>query len=337
MKVTLKDISEATGFSISTVSRVIRGESGAPDKSSKKIISKALELGYPIQNKRKVLPAVQAATFALITEFRPGEFYSSFVRGFIDSAEEKNVRISMFNSNPVIEELKPVLSHIRVLGYHGAILFLPGLSESDYQKALEASPDDFSIISCSNIDHSIVDTVTFDSYQGASLVARHFHEQGFEKMGIIEGPKKLTEARFRVNGFTDYVNHVAEKSVVWTFPGDYSAESGVRAFHAYQESDIKPEAIFALNDEMAVGFMETAKAHGVNIPQDLAIAGYDNLPQCESHHPNITSVDTNYNKLGRTAIEQMMSLFKNPQTPDGIVSMIPVGLKVRGSSLRVKD
>ncbi len=88
---------------------------------------------------------------------------------------------------------------------------------------------------------------------------------------------------------------------------------------------------------MAVGFMETAKAHGVNIPQDLAIAGYDNLPQCESHHPNITSVDTNYNKLGRTAIEQMMSLFKNPQTPDGIVSMIPVGLKVRDSSLRVKD
>ncbi|HBX65859.1 MAG TPA: hypothetical protein DEG32_06770, partial [Balneolaceae bacterium] len=56
-----------------------------------------------------------------------------------------------------------------------------------------------------------------------------------------------------------------------------------------------------------------------------------------SHHPNITSVDTNYNKLGRTAIEQMMSLFKNPQTPDGIVSMIPVGLKVRDSSLRVKD
>jgi LacI family transcriptional regulator len=259
MKVTLKDISEATGFSISTVSRVIRGEGGTPDKSTKEIIAKALELGYPIQNKRKILPAVQAASFAIITELRPGEFYSSFLNGFIQSAEEKDIRISIYNSKPVFDELMPVLSHIRILGYHGAILFLPGLSEIDYQKALKSTPDDFSIISCSNIDHSIVDTVTFDSYQGASLVARHFHEQGFEKMGIIEGPKKLTEARFRVNGFTDYINHVAKKSIVWSFTGDYSAGSGVKAFHDYQESKIKPEAIFALNDEMAVGFMETAK------------------------------------------------------------------------------
>jgi DNA-binding LacI/PurR family transcriptional regulator len=337
MKVTLKDISEATGFSVSTVSRVIRGEGGTAEESVKEIITTALELGYPIHNRSKILPGIQTATFALITDFRTGEFYSSFVRGFVESGQEKDIRISLFHSEPDSEQLVSTLNHLRILGYHGAILFITDLNEDDYRQMQDSLPLDFSIISCSNIDHSIVDTVTFDSYQGASLVARHFDRQGFEKLGIIEGPKKLTEARFRFNGFTDYIKHVAEKEVVWSFTGDYTAESGAKAFEAYHESDNKPEAIFALNDEMAVGFIEAAKLKGVKIPQDVAIAGYDDLPLCKAHFPNLTSVHTDYTKLASKAIDQVLAHYNDPKPQDGIVSMIPVSLKVRDSSLLKRD
>lgn len=338
MKVTLKDVSEATGFSISTISRAIRGEGRISEENRKKILASAHKLGYPLPSTGRAIPDNFPIYIALITQFRTGEFYSSFLAGFLEAAENKKVQIGLFSvPSSNLDSVDTLLEQLRVLGFSAAIFFIPELNEAQYRHILHATPKDFPILSCSNIDNSVLDTVTFDAYQGATLVARHFHEQGFKKLGMIEGPSAMPESRFRTNGFHDYITHVAnDERIVWTFRGDYTLESGTEAFYVFHQLEEKPEAIFAANDAMAVGFMEAARKEGYVIPRDVAIAGYDNLPICETHFPKITSVNTDYCRLGENTIDTLLTRLESPTEHQGIVSLVPVSLAIRGSSIKDK-
>lgn len=332
MKVTLKDISDATGFSVSTISRAVRGEGRISDENRRKILASAHSLGYPLPTTGRAIPEDQPPYIALITQFREGEFYASFAVGFMESAHHKNVTLSIFGIDQDISSIPSLIERLRAAGFTGAILFAPELNEEKYEHILHSTPNDFPIISCSNIDSSVLDTVTFDAYQGATLVARHFHSREYKKLGIIEGPSAMPESRFRSNGFKDYITHVAQEEIVWSYRGDYTLESGTEAFEAFHKLEDKPSAVFACNDAMAVGFMEAARKFGYEIPKDVAIVGYDNLPICNNHFPRITSVDTSYRKLADNTIENLMSRVGKPDEHQGIVSMVPVKLKIRESS-----
>ncbi len=332
MKVTLKHIAEDTGFSQSTISRAIRGEGRISEKNKAKILKSAQRLGYQIPSQTRPLPDDFPTYIALITNFRTGEFFASFIVGFQQAAINKGIEISMFSVAGGQRKATDILSECVTLGYKGAILFVPEFGRQDYEEILANAPEDFPIISCSNIDNTIIDTVTFDAYQGAILVAKHLHKQGYNKFGLIEGPSIMPESRFRTNGFNDYLVHMAHLEITWRYQGDYTLESGARAFDSFLNLEEKPEAIFAANDAMAVGFMEKARQKGYDIPNDVAVVGYDNLPICETHYPTISSVNTDYCRLGENAIESIITRLNQPIAQQGIVSLVPVSLVERGSS-----
>ena len=332
MKVTLKHISEATGFSVSTISRAVRGEGRISEENRRRILASAHELGYPLPTNGRSMPEDQPPYVALITQFRSGEFYSSFSVGFMEAAYKKKIIISLFGVDQDLKSVPKLIEQLRAIGFTAAVIFAPELGEEEYRHILHSTPSDFPIISCSNIDNSVLDTVTFDAYQGATLVAKHFHSKGYKKLGIIEGPSEMPESRFRSNGFNDYVRHIAEEELIWSYRGDYTLESGMRAFEAFHSLDEKPEAVFATNDAMALGFMENASKYGYEFPKDVAIAGYDNLPICENHYPKITSVNTDYTRLAENTIDNLLSRLEKPDEHQGIVSMVPVTLVVRESS-----
>lgn len=338
MKVTLQNISDDTGFSISTISRAVRGKGRISESNRKKIIASARKLGYPlresrINNKNKTL------SVAIITNFQTGEFYSSFFVGFKEAVKDmaKDVNVSLFSVGPDLEAIDSLISDICSLGYSAAVMFIPQLKEHQYRHILNTKPKDFPIVSCSNIDNSVLDTVTFDAYQGAVLVSKHFYEQGYRKLGIIEGPFEAPEARFRTNGFSDYIKQTGDAEITWQYPGDYTHESGIEAFESFHQLKEKPEAVFAVNDAMALGFIETARKAGYDIPGDVGLAGYDNLPFCEYHYPKITSVNTDYKLLAENTLENLINRLQGQgDRHQGIVSLVPVSLIVRQSSISGK-
>lgn len=337
MKVTLKDISDATGFSVSTISRAVRGEGRISEENRRKILASAHELGYPLPTNGRNIPKDQPPYIALITQFHDGEFYASFFNGFASAAQTRGVCVSLFSVTHDINTVASLIEKLRNLGYSAAVIFVPELKEEHYLHILHSTPKDFPIISCSNIDNSVLDTVTFDAYQGAALTAKHFYEHGYRKMGIIEGPHEMPEARFRTNGFTDFLKQKNDAELTWDFKGDYTLEAGVQAFRNYENLSNKPQAVFAANDAMALGFMEAAREAGYHFPDDIALVGYDNLPMCENHYPKISSVETNYTRLAENTLNNLIARMSKPVTHQGIVSLVPVSLKVRQSSVPVQE
>lgn len=335
MKVTLKDISDDTGFSVSTVSRAVRGKGRISQPNRKKIIASARKLGYPMPENGHDRLKNKTLSVAIITNFQTGEFYASFFVGFMEASQNREMNISLFSIKPELDAINTLIVEIRSLGYSAAVMFIPQLKENQYRHILENKPKDFPVISCSNIDNSVFDTVTFDAYQGATLVSKHFYSEGYRKMGIIEGPYEAPEARFRTNGFSDYIKQTNDAEISWYYKGDYTHESGIEAFESFDKLSSKPEAIFAANDAMALGFIETARKSGYDIPGDVALAGYDNLPFCKYHYPQITSVNTDYRLLAENTLNNLISrLEREDDKHQGIVSLVPVTLEIRHSSLK---
>ncbi|MEX2398140.1 MAG: LacI family DNA-binding transcriptional regulator [Balneolales bacterium] len=332
MKVTLNDIAKATGFSISTVSRALRGEGRISEDHRHEILARAHELGYELPTDRRSPPNDLPPHIAIITQFQTDKFCASFFDGFTNAAKEKNIQVSLFSVSHDYTQVDVLINNLRMFGYTAAVIFVPQLKEKQYKRILHTIPKDFPVISCSNINNPVLDTITFDAYRGAFLVANHFYQQGYRTFGLIEGPREKPEARFRTNGFADFAKQ-HDVEITWSYTGDYSIEQGIKAYDDFLDHKAnKPRAVFAANDAMALGFMESARAEGWKFPSDIALAGFDNTPICRYHYPQITSVNTDYTHLGLNVIDTLLSRLGRSVKQQGIVSLVPVSLKVRQSS-----
>lgn len=333
MKTTLKDIAEATGYSISTVSRVLNGSGKISTKVQNEVLLCAERLKYPISKINVSYSADSHKHVALvITGYHLGEFYSSFFQGFNLAAAHSDVQLYMMSIDKPKKEVKHILNELSKKYFHGVILFAPEFNREDYEDLQKKLPPLFPIISNGLIESPAFSTITFDHYSGGHMAAMHFERRNFTKVGVIKGPLFKTESRFRYNGFRDYVTQSHAMELVWEYEGNFLYDSGIKAFEDFQKSKEKPQAIFSSNDLMGKAFMDAAQYKGYSFPDDIALIGFDDLPMCEQGHPTITSIKTDFEKLGTATINELLDKMVNPAPQKGILSMVPVSLCIRESA-----
>lgn len=333
MKVTLKDIAEDTGFSISTVSRVLNGSNKISTKTRREIYQSAKKLKYPVYRSINGDSLIDTLTVNLVlTRFHIGEFYASFYHGFNVAAQKHNIQLSMTSLRCSFEQSLKRIKKLSNSKNDGLIIFAPEFRNPEYQRVYEALPENYPIVSNGLIENPVFSTVTFDGYSGGFLAAEHFKKQGYRSCGIIRGAFDAVESRYRSNGFRDYIFQEANMELNWDYHGDFSFESGKDAFKEFQQLENKPRAVFASNDAMCHAFMEEALMHNYDVPEDIAVIGYDDLPICERHRPSISSIHTDYKKLGEVTMEKLKELLSNPKQEKGVLSLVPVTLTKRESS-----
>ena len=327
MRTTLKQVADDTGLSIATVSRALRRDKRRYSKNEEKIYASARKLGYPFIGE---LNNEEQLTIALVTEVHQGEFYSSLFNGFYNSSKNSESDIVFVN---LAKHSDDPVQHIINLSkkYSGICLFLPNLEKIDY-KRIRQGVGKYPIISLTPMKNPTIDTVSFDSYSGGYMIAKHFEEQGYKNFGIVSGPGDAVDAVFRKNGFVDHISEKEDLKLVWEYKGDFSSESGRDAFNDYKNQNIPNMAIFGCNDHTCFGFMKRALEAGYKIPKDFIIAGYDNLSFCENFTPELTSVATNFDILGKRAIRTIENMVNDSNEIIRQFSMVPVEIVIRSST-----
>ena len=334
MRATLKQVADNTGLSIATVSRALRRKKRRYSVNEEKIYAAARKLGYPFIGESD---SSDKTTIAVVTEIRQGEFYSSLFHGLHLATRDSKSDIVFINVSGRVDsnynwEDDPVDYIIKLSKkYSGICLFLPGLDKESYN-AIKEGVGTYPIVSLIPGKNLKVDTVSFDSYSGGYMVAKHFEEVGYTNMGIITGPNNVMDSSFRKNGFVDHINERKSLNISWSFEGDFSSEAGSKAFLDFKEKGMKRVAIFGCNDHSCFGFMKAATEHGYKIPEDFIIAGFDNLSFCESITPELTSISTNFESLGKQAIRTIENMVSEKEEIIGQVSMIPVKIIIRKST-----
>lgn len=333
-KVTLQDIAEDTGLSVSTVSRVLSQKGNISKKTESIVFESAHRLHYPLSFDQTPFELRENIKVALVTKHYPGEFFASLFDGFDESARKMGIHLHLVSLTHTAVHADDLIDELRKTSFDAAVIFMPDYHESDYQSLLRQEASDFPLVSIAPIASPLLDTVTFDNYRGGHLVASHFKDQGFQKVGIVHGPITKSEAMLRKNGFIDFIRATGSMELVWEIEGDYSLASGKAAFEAFKGLSCKPEAVFCSNDAMTLGFVHDAIREEYHIPEDVAVAGFDDLPACALYTPTITSVHTPYASLGKKALEIVFDRLKNPHHPHhaGYMNLIPVSLSIRESS-----
>lgn len=333
MKTTLKDIAEDTGFSVATVSRVLNGSNKISSETQDIILKSARDLKYLSPGNNNSETSTQFLNVALIaSDFKEGEFYVSFFHGLNKASKENNIRLSLISILDPDQELSRLIKEISLHYYDAAILFIPGFTRSQYVKLQKKIPNGFPVISNALIENPVFPTVTFDGYSGGYLAAQHFKTKSYHKLGMIQGPFERPESRYRSNGFKDYIQQHSPLQLTWTYEGDFTFEAGQKSFAEFKKLENKPRAIFGGNDDMANGFMEAAKSEGIDFPDDIAIIGYDDLPVCRHNQPTISSIKTDYQKLGDATMKLLRQKSSSPEQKSSMLSFVPVSIVERKSS-----
>jgi LacI family transcriptional regulator len=153
--------------------------------------------------------------------------------------------------------------------------------------------------------------VNIDNRWGGYVATQHLLDQGRERIGLITGPLTWWSAQQRRVGWQDALEEAgmgAEESL--QVEGTWSAASGERGLRRLLEQRPDVDAVFASNDQMALGALKAARAMGLRVPEDLAVIGFDDVPESAFYSPPLSTVRQDLNKLGRGAVRELGRLIE---------------------------
>ena len=305
MSVRLEDIAKETGFSISTVSRVLSNSSyPVSEQIRDKVLRVAGAMGYEPNIAARSLRTDRTDTIGIIIDDLLSPFTPPIVRGIQDYLNENGFLSLIVNSdwNPDQEQaaIKTLLSRP-----------VDGIIFVEYSHRTTSD-----VLERSNKPHVFVhrlfgspikNSVVPDDYYGASLATGHLIGLGHNYIGYINGPENWHTSHARLSGYQDTLashNLLFEPSLVQ--PGDWEIESGYAAAKNLLKLTERPTAIFAANDLMALGAIYAIQDTGLNVPRDIAVVGYDNRNFTKTFRPRITTVSMPVIEMGGVAAELLL-------------------------------
>lgn len=330
-KTTIYEIAKKVGVSTATVSRVLNDSPRVSDKTKKRILKAMREMNYAPRLTARKLASSKPELIGVIVPSFTTPYFNEVLKGIKDEISRTDLDMMIYNTgsdNPRLG-LKEFFSR----GIADALIILSIDLPEKINKQLQATDVRTVLVNTTHPGHSYFQV---DDYRGGQLAAEHLVAQGYESIGIISAAEESTMAIERTKGFKDYLNEkgieVKEKHYVSgsvSKHAGFSEESGFEAIHKFEEQDDFPEAIFCLNDTLAVGAMYALSRLGMKVPDDVAMMGYDNIKL--SKYLDLTTIDQKMYTIGVNAIKQMTKLIE--ETDGKVVQEVsdPILVK-RGST-----
>ncbi len=305
MSIKLEDIAKETGFSISTVSRVLSNSNyPVSEPIREKVLRVAATMGYEPNIAARSLRTDRTNTIGIIVDDLLSPFTPPIVRGIQDSLNQNGFLSLIVNSDwdPYQEQaaIKTLLSR-PVDG----IIFVE-YSHQATSDVLERSNKPRVFVH-RLFGSPIKNSVVPDDYYGASLATEHLINLGHHAIGYINGPENWHTCRARLSGYQDtLIRHHLPFEPALVQPGDWEIESGYAAAKNLLALAARPTAIFAANDLMALGAIYAIQDSGLNVPGDVAVVGYDNRNFTKTVRPRITTVSMPVIEMGGVAAELLL-------------------------------
>jgi DNA-binding LacI/PurR family transcriptional regulator len=305
MSVKLEDIAKKTGFSISTVSRVLSNSSYPVSETVREEILKAADvMGYKPNMAARSLRTDRTDTIGIIVDDLLSPFTPPIVRSIQDYLHENGFLSLIVNSDWDPNQEQAAIQTLLSRPVDG-IIFVE-YSHRTISEALEKSKKPRVFVH-RLFGSPIKNSVAPDDYYGATLATEHLIGLGHRRIGYINGPKGWHTCRTRLNGYHDTLNqHHLPFDTSLVQPGDWEIESGYSAAKNLLALSERPTAIFAANDMMALGAIYAIQDAGLNVPHDIAVVGYDNRDFTKTFRPAITTVSMPVFEMGKFAAELLL-------------------------------
>jgi len=311
-RVTIKDVAQAAGVSTQTVSRVMNNFSYVSDETRKRVEEVVAQLGYRPSTLARSLSQQRSYTVGVVTFGLKYIGPSRTLNGISDKADELGYMLLMkelgsFNTDRIDEVLDSLLSR----QVDGILWAAPEIADNHawVDKGLEKFPVPILFIAMQPRDG--ISSIATDNYQGAVTAVQHLLDCGKTRIGHISGPRTWWEAEERKRGWRKTLTkagldapeeHCAE--------GNWSSASGEQAFCELLKSFPDMDAIFVGNDQMALSVLREAHRHGICVPEQLAVVGFDNIVESAYFYPALTTISQDLQLLGEQAVQNVVEMIQ---------------------------
>lgn len=319
--VTIKDVALAAHVSVATVSRALNGHTNVVEEVRKRVLMAAKELRYTPHAAARSLSSRRTHALGVVLPDLYGEFFSELVRGVDQAAREHGLHllVSSYHGHP--EEQGTALRAMR--GRVDGLLVM-----SPYVAAPAAIADDLTALPVVMINTQAamdgIAALSVDNHGGAVAMVEHLVAGGHRRIAFIAGPEDNFDAHERRRGYRDALALRLPGVDEWILPGDFDEASGHRAGLALAAAPTLPDAVFAANDMMALGCLFALSQAGIRVPDNIALAGFDDIPLARYVHPSLTTMRVNIAEVGDRAVRMLLSqLGKEPRQSVANVVMTP--------------
>ena len=335
MAVTLKDIADEVGVSITTVSRGLAGYSDVAEETRQRIQKVASELGYYPNLTARRLQKQRTDTLGFIMPtFGPrfsDPFFSEFIAGIGTEAAEQNYDLLVSTHAPDSEGELNAYTHVVRGGWVDGVIVVRTREDDARIKLLCENVFPFVAFGRTNcsIDYPYVDE---DGAAGMQALVQHFVDLGHQRIAFIAPPLGLMFGRFRLHGYTETMQlNKLEIDPDWVVHGDMTQQGGAQAVEKVINLKPRPTAIICCNDLMAIGAMNRIQQAGFQVGKDIAVGGFDDIPLAAYVSPPLTTLHQPIYEIGRRACAMLIEILNGGSPANSHVLLTP-SLVVRASS-----
>jgi LacI family transcriptional regulator len=322
---TIRDVARRAEVSVASVSRALNGLDNVRAETRERIVAAATELGYVPHAGARSLSLSRAHAIGVVLPDLHGEFFSECVRGMDREASRRGYLLLLSNMHADGAEAAVALRAMRGR-VDGVLVMAPHISHQTLDDTL---PDVLPavLINCPG-EFGQRPSIRFDNRMGAKAVVDHLVAGGYRNIVHVAGPETNVDAQERTEGFrTAMARHGLEARIV---QGDFNEDSGVDAANALIAGDRPVDAVFASNDMMAIGCLHALRTAGKRVPEDVAVAGFDDVPL--ARYLALTTVRVRIAEVGARAISRLIDLLEGT-VEDGPIHEVQLPeLVVRGTT-----
>lgn len=302
MAITIKDVAQAAGVSVASVSRALNGHASITDDTRKHILAVVKRMRYMPHVGARSLTTSFTNTIGVLLPDLYGEFFSEIIRGIDGAARQRGLHLMVAGLHGDADEAALAIRAMRGR-VDGLLVMSPHV---DAELLSDNLPDDLPIVLMNTgAGGTRYPTISVDNYSGAYAMVAHLVARGYRSIAFIGGPAGNFEAQERLRGYHAALAALAPNMAPQVFAGEFTEESGQRVAQALLAAPQRPEAVFAGNDMMAIGALLALKQGGLDVPRDIALAGFDDIPIARYVTPALTTVRVPIAELGMQALEQL--------------------------------
>lgn len=305
---TIKDVARQASVSVATVSRVFNGTAVVREETARRIREVAAVLRYAPHGGARSLITNRTSTIGVLLPDLYGEFFSELIHGIDLTARRSGYHILVSRSWEGRTQINEAMRAMRGR-VDGLLLMSPDI---DAETLLNLPADLPVVLLCSPSQGRDVDSVSIHNSRGARAMVGHLISIGHRRIAIIKGSEGNFDAAERLRGYHAALKEAGiEADPALERWGDFTEAGGYDAALELLAAEIRPTAVFAANDCMAIGALSAFRESGVSVPKDIAVAGFDDIPLARYVDPPLSSVRVPISDLGATAVDILLHAITN--------------------------
>jgi LacI family transcriptional regulator len=334
-KVTIIDVAAEAGVSFGTVSRVINNDVHVKQETRERVLKAVQRLGFVANRQARSLAGGKSNSIGVLVPDLGTGYIGEIIRGIDAELSLKGLDLILYTTHRTASKEANYVANLAKGMVDGLLLVLPR-SPADYIGTLTHFNFPFVLIDHQGTGRDCP-AVGATNWQGAYNATEYLIKLGHKRIGFITGSMDLSCSEDRLDGYRSALrtHHIPDAPEL-IYEGTFFQPDGYAGACALLDIDDPPTAIFASNDVMALGAMDAVRSHGLRVPEDVSVLGFDDIPQAALVRPTLTTVRQPLEQMGRVATQMLLDMLKNPEKEINRVEL-PTELMARGSTLPPKD